>query len=72
MLTINFQALYNNTTITHMELVRKIQTILRSLDEIRKSFPPDLVLDFSQSALHVARTSASLHLMMFQVCIAVS
>lgn len=67
MLTLAAIALYGNDTLSDIELVRKIQSILKSLHETGQSIPRKFVPDFSQPRLTVSRTGASLYLMLFQV-----
>lgn len=62
-----FTALYGSASITQLELVRKIQTILQELYGIGQSFPPSLAMDFTRPLERVTRTGSSLFLMLFQV-----
>ena len=62
------EALYGNSALSHDEFVAKIQSVLRSLNATRKDIPSMYVLDFSSPRMSVDRTSASLYLMLFQVC----
>lgn len=60
-------ALYGNSSITELDLVKRIQDILKELSDIGRSFPQALVLDFTRPLGNVTRTGASLYLMLFQV-----
>ncbi|KAJ5623567.1 hypothetical protein N7490_012172 [Penicillium lividum] len=62
-------SLYGNSSITQLELVRKVQTILQELNDIGQSFPPSLTLDFNRPLGKVTRTGSSLSLMLFQAII---
>lgn len=62
-------ALYGNSSITELDLVKRIQDILKELSDISRSFPQALVLDFTRPLGAVTRTGASLYLMLFQVCL---
>ena len=44
-----------------------VYNVLRQLDKVRQEIPLEHVLDFSTD-LYVSRTSATLHLMLYQVC----
>ncbi|KAJ5733076.1 hypothetical protein N7533_013523 [Penicillium manginii] len=61
--------LYGNSSITELDLVKRIQDILKELSDIGRSFPQALVLDFSRPLGNVTRTGASLYLMLFQAII---
>lgn len=61
------KALYGNTSITQLDLVKRIQDILKELSEIGRSFPQALILDFTRPLGTVTRTGSSLYLMLFQV-----
>lgn len=52
---------------THKALVRKIQQLLHTLYDIGGSIPKGLAIDFDTRPVVISRTSASLHLMLFQV-----
>lgn len=60
-------ALYGNTALSEIELVRKIQSILKSLHDTGQSIPRKYILDFTRPRLSVSRTGASLYLMLYQV-----
>ncbi|KAJ3532353.1 hypothetical protein NM208_g8478 [Fusarium decemcellulare] len=60
---------YGNTAITRTELVNRIQDTLQNLHEIGRSIPSALSIDFSDSSSTIARTSASLYIMLFQAII---
>ncbi|KAJ5651728.1 hypothetical protein N7507_009154 [Penicillium longicatenatum] len=62
-------SLYGSASITQLELVKKIQTILQELYKIGQSFPPSLALDFNRPLEKVTRTGSSLFLMLFQAII---
>lgn len=64
-----FVALYGNTALSEIELVRKIQSILKSLHDTGQSIPRKYVLDFTRPQLAVSRTGASLYLMLYQAVI---
>ncbi|KAF4468758.1 transcriptional regulatory [Fusarium albosuccineum] len=57
---------YGNTAITRTDLVNRIQDTLQNLHEIGRSIPSALSIDFSDSSSTIARTSASLYIMLFQ------
>ncbi|KAM5356448.1 hypothetical protein ACJ41O_003094 [Fusarium nematophilum] len=60
---------YGNAAITRAELVKRIQNTLQNLHKIGRSIPSALSIDFSDSSATIARTSASLYLMLFQAII---
>jgi hypothetical protein len=62
-------ALYGNTALSELDLVRKIQSILKSLHDTGQSIPRKYIIDFSKKDLSVSRTGASLYLMLYQVCV---
>ncbi|KAI8655062.1 Proline--tRNA ligase [Fusarium keratoplasticum] len=56
---------YGNAALTRTELVKKIQETLQTLHDIGRSIPSALSIDFTDSSSTIARTSASLYLMLF-------
>ncbi|RSL73813.1 hypothetical protein CEP54_000025 [Fusarium duplospermum] len=56
---------YGNAALTRTELVKKIQETLQTLHNIGRSIPSALSIDFTDSSSTIARTSASLYLMLF-------
>ena len=60
-------ALYPPGKETEKTIIAKVQTILDSLHHIAQTLPAEVVIDFNQRHLQVSRTSASLHLDIFQV-----
>lgn len=62
-------AFYGNAALTRTELVKKIQETLQTLHDIGRSIPSALSIDFTDSSSTIARTSASLYLMLFLVCL---
>ncbi|KAK2605933.1 hypothetical protein QQS21_003659 [Conoideocrella luteorostrata] len=61
--------LYGQNRMTQSGLTRNIQSMLRSLYNTGCSIPKDLAIDFDNTPLVASRTSASLHLMLFQAVI---
>ncbi|KAH6695691.1 fungal-specific transcription factor domain-containing protein [Plectosphaerella plurivora] len=62
-------SLYGNTALSELDLVRKIQSILKSLHDTGQSIPRKYIIDFSKKDLAVSRTGASLYLMLYQAVI---
>lgn len=59
--------MYGNRRESQSTFVSKVQRILSDLYAIARNMPRELEVDFNKSDLQISRTSASLHLMLFQV-----
>lgn len=64
-----FKALYGNASLTQLDLVQNIQSILSSLYDVGQSMPIEYRIDLGRPFAAVTRTGGTLYLMLFQVSV---